>query len=107
MKTFTPYNVSMNRNIEREIIDIAEVIKTTKTDKETLRLFEEIFTAPELETLKKRWCILKMLSEGKSQREIAKTLQVSLCKVTRGAKILKDKKSVVTNYMIKENNYDQ
>lgn len=42
-----------------------------------------------------------MLSEGKTQREIAQDLKVSLCKVTRGAKILKNNKSVVTKYLIK------
>ncbi len=35
-----------------------------------------------------------MLSNGKTQREIAKDLNVSLCKVTRGSKILKDKKAI-------------
>ena len=36
------------------------------------------------------------------QRDIAKELQVSLCKVTRGAKIMKDKNSILAKHLIKE-----
>ena len=61
----------------------------------------EILTKSELETLSKRWCILKKLSQGLTQREIAKEFNVSLCKVTRGAKILKDKKAITTKYLTK------
>ena len=38
-----------------------------------------------------------MLKEGKTQREIAKELKVSLCKVTRGSKILKQTNSIIAN----------
>jgi len=44
-----------------------------------------------------------MLKEGRTQRAIAHELKVSLCKVTRGSKILKDKNSVITKYLVKEN----
>jgi len=43
-----------------------------------------------------------MLNDGYTQRDIAKELQVSLCKVTRGAKIIKNKNSILTKYLIKE-----
>jgi Trp operon repressor len=45
-----------------------------------------------------------MLAQGFTQRDIAKELQVSLCKVTRGAKILRNKDSVFSQYLIKEKN---
>ena len=48
-----------------------------------------------------RW-ILKMLKSGNSQREIAKELHVSLCKITRGAAILKDKNAITNKILIKE-----
>ena len=41
-------------------------------------------------------------SKAKLYEKVAKELQVSLCKVTRGAKILKDEKSVLAR-LIKEN----
>lgn len=94
----------MNRNIvySEELKELACIIKKIKTDKEVSDFFKELLTESELETLSKRWRILNMLKEGYTQREIAKELQVSLCKVTRGAKIIKDKNSVLTKYLVKE-----
>ena len=63
-----------------------------------LQFFGEILTPTELETISKRWSIIKMLNDGCSQREISKELNVSLCKVTRGAKILKDKNSILSKH---------
>lgn len=64
------------------------------SQKEIIEFFEEIMTKSEIEALSKRWRIIEMLDEGYTQREIAKELGVSLCKVTRGAKILKKQNSV-------------
>lgn len=66
------------------------------------RFLSELLTESELSVLSKRWRILNMLSQGVTQREIAKELQVSLCKVTRGAKIVKRQDAIVTKYLIKE-----
>ena len=84
------------------IKEISKIINEMKSSKEVFNFLLEILTNSEVETLSKRWRIVKMLKEGKSQREIAKELQVSLCKVTRGAKILKNKNSVITK-ILKEN----
>ena len=70
-----------------------------KSKNEIYNFLLEILTASEVETLSKRWRILKMLKAGKTQREIAKELNVSLCKVTRGAKIIKNPKSVVSKIL--------
>ena len=86
------------------IKEIANLIIKNGNEKETVKLFQEIFTPDEISVISKRWQILSMLSEGKTQREIAKKLNVSLCKITRGSKILKNKKSVVYRYFMKENN---
>lgn len=66
----------------------------------------ELLTDSELSVLSKRWRILNMLSQGATQREIAKELQVSLCKVTRGAKIIKKQDAIVNKFLIKENGND-
>ena len=83
------------------IKEISKIISKIRTDKEAYFFLKEIMTDSELATLSKRWRILKMLSDGRTQRDIAKELNVSLCKVTRGSKILKDKNAIVTN-LIKE-----
>ena len=61
----------------------------------------EILTDSEISDLSKRWRILKMLGENFTQREIANKLNVGLCKVTRGAKILKNS-NAITLKLIKE-----
>lgn len=89
-------------NSNKELSEIIEVIKNLSDESEITGLLSDLFTETELKTLSKRWRILKMLSEGETQREISKQLKVSLCKVTRGAKILKDSKSIVTKCIMKE-----
>ena len=81
------------------IKEISKKINNLETEKSVCGFLLEILTKSEVETLSKRWRILKMLKDGKSQREIAKELKVSLCKVTRGAKILKNKNSVTAKIL--------
>ncbi len=95
----------MNRNkqsVNTEIEDISAVIRMLDSEENICNFLLEILTEAEVETLSKRWRIIKLLAMGKTQREIAQDLKVSLCKVTRGSKILKNKKSIVTKFLIKE-----
>ncbi len=62
---------------------------------EMIALFEEIFTAKELNDLALRWQLLKDLYTGRTQRSIALQYHISLCKITRGSKILKKKGSTI------------
>ncbi|MBQ4646371.1 MAG: hypothetical protein IJB79_03385 [Candidatus Gastranaerophilales bacterium] len=80
---------------------IYKIISKIKTNADIEKFFSEIFTENELEILSKRWRILELLSKGVTQREIANELNVSLCKVTRGAKILKDKNAITTRFLNK------
>ena len=77
----------------QELNEISKTIHELKNSKEVKQFMTEILTEAELATLSKRWRIFKMLSCGTTQREIARKLNVSLCKITRGAKVLKEKKS--------------
>ena len=86
-----------------EIKDISEILNKINSQKDIYNFLLEILTDSEVETLSKRWRIINMLNEGKTQREISKELQVSLCKVTRGSKILKNEKSVIVKYLKGEN----
>ena len=85
---------------------IAQIINKLETSDEIQQFFGEILTQSELETLSKRWRILTMLADGFTQRKIARALNVSLCKVTRGAKILKNQDAIATKYLIKEKEND-
>jgi TrpR family transcriptional regulator, trp operon repressor len=79
-------SVEFMNPITRELIDI---FTRTNTSSDMESLFREIFTSSEIDTLTLRWQLLKDLYEGKTQRKIAATHKISLCKITRGSKILK------------------
>ena len=85
----------------QNIQKISKLVKNLHSEAEIESFFKELLTESEIETLSKRWRILDLLAQGSTQRDIAKELKVSLCKVTRGAKILKDKDSILANYLIK------
>ena len=48
-----------------------------------------LLTPAEIADIAGRWALVKALRDKKSQREIAKDLGVSLCKITRGSRELK------------------
>lgn len=83
----------------QNIKEISNVLKNISKEEDIFKFLNEILTESEIDTLSKRWRILKMLKNGTTQREIAKDLNVSLCKVTRGSKLLQDKNSVSVKYL--------
>lgn len=97
------YTATMHRNKLDEISKISSILASENSVSNVNNFIIEMLTKAELETLSKRWQILKMLSSGATQRTIAKELNVSLCKVTRGSQILKKKNSIVCQYLEKEN----
>jgi TrpR family trp operon transcriptional repressor len=48
-----------------------------------------LLTPAETADIAARWALVKALEEGMPQREIAKKLGLSLCKITRGSRELK------------------
>lgn len=100
------YNVSIDRNKlgnkMTDLLEISSILKNLKTEESVCNFLTDLLTENEISTLSKRWRILKLLAKGETQRKIATDLNVGLCKVTRGAKILKNKKSVITKNLIKE-----
>lgn len=61
---------------------------------EMASFFQEIFTPNEIEDISLRWQLLKELHEGQTQRSIATKHGMSLCKITRGSKVLKRGNSI-------------
>lgn len=93
--------VSMDRNNagkpNRELI---QIISTISDESEIEGLLSELLTTQELKNVNMRWQILKELYLGESQRAIAARHRISLCKITRGSKILK-KQNSITGTLIK------
>lgn len=73
--------------------ELIEIFARTNNHQEMEVLFREIFTPSEIATLTLRWELLKDLYEGKTQRKIAAEHKISLCKITRGSRLLKTRGS--------------
>jgi len=90
------YYVTMYRNkgacmINKQLVKTFAEIENEQTMR---KFFREIFTPKELDDLSLRWRLLSELHNNKTQRAIAKKYHISLCKITRGSKILKKKNSI-------------
>ncbi len=75
--------------------ELLKVISSLDDLGELARFFEDIFTPAELDDISLRWKLLKDLHKGLTQRKIAEQYGISLCKITRGSKILKNQNSMV------------
>lgn len=82
--------------------EICEVLSKLDCVEDVNSFVGELFTESEIQDIVQRWNILKMLNGKKSQRAISNALSVSLCKTTRGAKILKDDKSLIKQILANE-----
>jgi Trp operon repressor len=69
--------------------EIERVFAGIHDEREMIEFFQEIFTQKEISDLTLRWQLLKELYEGNTQRSIAERHRISLCKITRGSKVLK------------------
>ena len=85
----------MNESFARFAAAAASVTE----QKEIESFLTELLTPTELHDLLLRWELLELLEQGVSQRRVAAALGVSLCKITRGAKILKRTDSVVARVL--------
>lgn len=69
--------------------ELIEIFSRTTDKKDMRALFNELFTGAELTDISKRWYLMKEIYRGTPQRTIAKEMEISLCKITRGSKVLK------------------
>ena len=76
-------------------LELASALASLTRPDDVERFFEDVFTRAETRDIALRWRIFQLLDEGLPQREISEKLGVSLCKITRGSRFLKDPESVV------------
>jgi len=79
-------------SVDQELLEVILSIKKLDALED---FFNDIFTPAELDDISLRWKLLKDLHKGMTQRKIAEKYGISLCKITRGSKVLKNKDSVV------------
>lgn len=76
---------------KKALDDILSVAVDIDNKEDMRRLFDDLFTEAEISDFVLRWLLMDDLKRGKSQREIAKNRNISLCKITRGSQMLKKK----------------
>jgi len=75
--------------VRENIGELSRVLAATGDGKLLESFLSCLLTPAELADIAARWALVKALRDGRTQREIAKTLNVSLCKITRGSRELK------------------
>ena len=78
----------------RSLSALAEALSSVSSAEEMERFLRELLTDSELRDITLRWQLLNLLTQGVPQRKIADSLQISLCKITRGSRILKKQDSI-------------
>lgn len=74
--------------------ELAKVFLQIENEGDMEYFLKEILTESELDAVVFRWRLMEDLYQGDTQRNIAEKHGISLCKITRGSKILKDEKSI-------------
>jgi len=54
------------------------------------KFLHSILTESEISDIPSRWALVRLIDKGVSQRQISQNLGLSLCKITRGSKMLKE-----------------
>ncbi len=69
--------------------DLIRLFAETNNKEEMKDLFSDLFTDAERKDFTIRWKLMNDLYQHIPQREIASNLKISLCRITRGSKMLK------------------
>jgi TrpR family trp operon transcriptional repressor len=78
---------------------VAGVLSSIGSPAEMASFLKELLTPGEIRDITLRWKLLELLADGVPQRKIAEELQVSLCKITRGSRIMKQKDAVAARVL--------
>ena len=81
------------------LADICLVLCGINNPDQMQEFLTEMLTPSECRDLALRWELMRRLKRGVPQRKIATELGISLCKITRGAKILKQDHSISKHYL--------
>ena len=90
---------------------LAHILATENDEKFIKSLLSELFTKDEQDMIQQRLRIVTLLRRKMSQYEIAKSLNASLCSITRGARELKKQDSalavIVDKYLMNNKEFQE
>jgi len=72
----------------KHLRDLYELFSSVRTLAEAEKLLADILTPQELASVAERWQLIQELHKGTPQRDIAKKLNLSISKITRGSRML-------------------
>ena len=76
--------------VEENLSELASALAQTKDSVLIKAFLRRLLTPAETADIAARWALVKALEQKIPQREIARTLGISLCKITRGSKEMKN-----------------
>jgi TrpR family trp operon transcriptional repressor len=79
--------------VNQNFTELARVLANTADQGLIEAFLRRLLTPAEIADIAGRWALVKALEQKIPQREIAKDLGVSLCKITRGSRELKQSDS--------------
>ena len=85
----------MHSNSADPLAELAELLHQAPDPALVAQFLREILTPAEIAGISSRWELVKRLAQGQSQRAIATELGLSLCKITRGSRVLKQPDSAL------------
>jgi len=75
--------------VEENISELAAALAKTQDASLIKNFLRRLLTPAEIADIAARWALVKALERKVPQREIARTLGISLCKITRGSREMK------------------
>ena len=77
------------KTLQKKLQFLTDIFWQIEDKKDLEKLFTDILSPQEIETLYERFQLIKLLREWYSQREIAEKLWISTTTVNRGSRVLK------------------
>ncbi len=84
--------------LEKGKAELYSIILSIKSPEELDSFFDDMLTNNEIQDLVQRYLLMDDLMKGKSQRDIASDRSMSLCRITRGSRMLKKKNGFMSTW---------
>ena len=81
------------------LTELSQLLARTDDPSLVEEVLSALLTPSEAHDLSARWQLVKRLDQGETQRQIAKDLGLSLCKITRGSRELKKPDSALKSLL--------